>query len=218
MIKACIFDCDGTLLDTLVSIAYSANRALKDYDLKEIAVEEYKYLVGDGAYELIRRCLKRNGEDKLQLFEPVFARYMEYFKKDCMYQVKPYEGILELLTSLRMAGIKTAVLSNKPDVQTQKVIKECFAEDTFDKILGFIDGIPKKPAPDGALTIAKALDVQPEECLYIGDTDTDMQTGNRAGMITVGVLWGFREKEELRANGAKYLAAEPREILGYLKN
>lgn len=216
MIKACIFDCDGTLLDTLISIAYCANLALKDYGLEEIPVEEYKHLVGDGAYVLIDRCLRRTGGDGQSLFESVFTRYMDYFQEGCMYQVAPYAGIAELLQGLRSAGIKTAVLSNKPDDQTKKVIAECFENELFDLVLGYREEIPKKPAPDGALFIAKVLGVKPEECLYIGDTNTDMQTGNSAGMNTVGVLWGFRERAELEENKAAHIVAEPKEIWKYL--
>lgn len=213
MIKVCIFDCDGTLADTLVSIAYNANRALKNYGYMEIPVEEYKRLVGDGAQELIRRCLKRCGDEKCTQFEEVYKRYREYFKEGCTYQVKPYDGIPELLIQLRKRGIKTAVLSNKPHEQTIRVIYHAFPEDTFDMILGFKEEIPKKPAPDGAWKIMEEFQAEAEECLYIGDTNTDMQTGNAAGMHTVGVLWGFRDRKELEENRAEYIAEHPLQIL-----
>lgn len=213
MIKACIFDCDGTLLDTLVSIAYNANLALKDYGFLEIPTEEYKKMVGDGAQELIRRCLKRCGDAQGEHFNEVYKRYQEYFKEGCMYQVKPYDGIEGVLEGLKERGIKTAVLSNKPHEQTLDVITETFRKDVFDMVLGYKPEIARKPAPDGAWKIMDKLNVKKEECLYIGDTNTDMQTGNAAGMHTIGVLWGFRDLKELEENHAEYIIGHPREIL-----
>lgn len=213
MIKACIFDCDGTLLDTLISIAYNANLALKDYGFPEIPAEEYKKMVGDGAQELIRRCLKRCGDMQCERFDEVYKRYREYFKEGCMYQVKPYDGIEEAVEVLKKRGVKTAVLSNKPHEQTLDVISKTFRKDAFDMVLGYKPEISRKPAPDGAWKIMDKFDVTKEECLYIGDTNTDMQTGNAAGMHTVGVLWGFRDRKELEENHAQYIIGHPREIL-----
>lgn len=218
MIKGCIFDCDGTLLDTLVSIAHSANCALKDCGFEEIPVEDFKNLVGDGAAELIRRCLRRNHDTECENFDRVFASYREYFKEGCKYQVVPYDGITDLLDALKERGILTAVLSNKPHRQTIDVINSVFPGETFDLVQGFVEEIPRKPAPDGALLIASKWKVRPEECLYIGDTDTDMKTGNSAGMHTVGVLWGFRDRQELMENHAETLVENPMEILGLLSD
>lgn len=217
MIKVCIFDCDGTLLDTLVSIAHNANLALKDYGFAPIPVPEYKKMVGDGAKELIRRALKRSGDLSCAHYEEVFARYREYFKEGCLYQVKPYDGITELLKELTENGIKTAVLSNKPHPETLHVIEKNFEEGTFEEILGYKDSIKRKPAPDGANLLRQKFGVEAGECLYIGDTNTDMETGNAAGMHTVGVLWGFREKEELVECGAEFIVSEPLEILRIIK-
>lgn len=212
MIKACIFDCDGTLLDTLVSIASNANKALKDYGFQEIPTEEYKHMVGDGARVLIQRCLRRAGDLECLQFEPVYQRYREYFKEGCLYRVIPYEGIQDLIEELKTRGIRRAVLSNKPHEQTLSVISATFDEGDFDVVLGLKKDGKKKPDPAGALEIAGILGVKPEECLYIGDTDTDMQTGNGAGMHTVGVLWGFRDREELEKNHGEFIVERPCEI------
>lgn len=216
MIKVCIFDCDGTLLDTLASIMYCANRALADFDLPQFGPEDYKKFVGEGASVLIERCLKSAGDETIQAFDMVFPRYRDYFKKDCMYQVEPYEGIVELLYMLKENGIRLAVLSNKPHEQTLKVIADSFEEGMFDLVIGQKEEIRRKPAPDGALLIAKEFGVMAQECLYIGDTGTDIQTGNAAGMHSVGVLWGFRDERELREYRAELLAEHPREIFGML--
>ncbi len=213
MIKACIFDCDGTLLDTLVSIGSSANRALEDYGFEPIPIPEYKKLVGDGAQELIRRCLKRCKDEACAHYDEVYKRYREYFKEGCRYEVKAYEGIGELLAELKKTNIRIAVLSNKPHEHTVDVIRDCFGETVFDVVLGAKPELARKPAPDGALVIMRELGTKAQECLYIGDTDTDMQTGNAAGMHTVGVLWGFRDREELKKNHAEYIAEHPHEIL-----
>ncbi|MDO4345337.1 MAG: HAD family hydrolase [Eubacteriales bacterium] len=213
MIKACIFDCDGTLLDTLTSISYCANRALADFGFPVFDSRAYKYFVGDGAANLVRRCLKAAGDTKCSHFDEVLKRYKEYFAVDCMYEVRPYEGINELTEQLKKQGIAFAVLSNKPHEQTVKVISDTFPENTFAAVQGQMEGIPIKPAPDGALFLAKKMGALPEECLYIGDTDTDMKTGNAAGMHTVGVLWGFRERKELEENRAEFIAGCPEEIL-----
>ena len=217
MIKACVFDCDGTLLDTVVSIGYCANRALRDFGFCEYGMDDYKKFVGDGAATLIRRCLIHAGDSNCDYFEDVFKRYMEYFAVDCMYEVEPYEGIVETVRELKKTGIAVTVLSNKPHAQTLKVIEDTLGTQTFEYVQGQMEGIAIKPAPDGALAIAKALNVEPEECLYIGDTGTDMKTGNAAGMHTVGVLWGFRGRQELVENHAENIIEKPQEMLQLVK-
>lgn len=250
-IKACIFDLDGTLADTLRSIAYCGNKTLERCGYEALPEEQYRYYAGDGAKELVRRflyaarslqkkrpaaetaengrsgraalSLRTIGQDSMKAvsdadaeFETMFRTYQEIFAADCMYEVRPYDGIPELLAALKARGIKTAVLSNKPHAQTEDVVLRLFGESYFDRVQGQKDGLPKKPAPDGALRLAAEFGVSPKECLYAGDTDTDMQTGTAAGMLTAGVLWGFRRKEELLRNGAQILAETPLELLNYL--
>ncbi len=215
-ISGCVFDCDGTLLDTLESIAYCANRALRDFGFREFDTEAYKLFVGDGAATLVRRCLAQAGDPAWEHFEEVFARYREYFAVDCMYKVRPYEGITEVVQKLKERGIAVSVLSNKPHAETKKVIADMFGSDMFDYVQGQIEGLAIKPAPDGALQIAKTLQIPPQEFLYIGDTATDMKTGNAAGMHTVGVLWGFRDRKELEESRAETIIARPVEILELL--
>ena len=111
--KACIFDLDGTLCDSVESIACSANHALRDFGMKEATIEEYKVFVGDGVDTLIRRLLCFGGDEACEGFEKVRDRYMEYFKEGCLYNVKPYPGIVATLKELKKQGAKIAVLSNK---------------------------------------------------------------------------------------------------------
>lgn len=213
MIKSCIFDLDGTLANTVESIAYSANRALKAMGLNEFEPERFRYFAGDGSAELIRRCLRENGDREGIRFDEMSRIYGALFEKDCMYHVTPYPGILDLLEKLKEQGIKLSVLSNKPHIQAINVTESLFGKGYFDYIQGQVSQLPRKPAPDGALRIAEVFHVTPGECLYIGDTNTDMQTGNGAGMDTVGVLWGFRTREELEENHASYIIENPMEVM-----
>lgn len=213
MFKACIFDLDGTLADSVESIAFSANRALQEYGFKPNPVESYKQFAGDGADEMLRRSLLAAGDNKLEYFEQVKLKYRELFAKDCMYQVKPYDGILELLKELKDKNIKIAVLSNKPHDRAVDVVEAVFGRDYFDIIIGQSKHINIKPSPDGALIIADELGLLTNECIYIGDTNTDMITGKSANMFTVGVTWGFREREELEENNADYIIDTPLQLL-----
>lgn len=211
--KACIFDLDGTLTNSLKSLAYSVNLTMRDLGYPSIEEEKFKLFAGDGRKVLLERSLKEVGDDKLQHLEQAIQIYDEYFKEYSMYQVVPYEGIVDTLNALKKQGILLAVLSNKPHLQAVRVVTEVFGKDMFDSIRGQQEEVPRKPDPAGALLIAEELQVDTTECLYIGDTNTDMQTGNSAGMNTVGVTWGFRKPEELRENHAKYLIDTPQELL-----
>lgn len=211
--KACIFDLDGTLTDSVKSLAYSVNLTLKDLGYKPQPEECFKQFAGDGRIVLLERALRAAGDIELIHIEEAIQIYDEYFSKNSMYQVKPYDGIAQTLAALRKRGTKLAVLSNKADKEAVKVVETVFGKDMFQIIRGQQEKIPRKPDPKGAILIAQDLNVLCNECLYIGDTDTDMKTGNRAGMNTVGVTWGFRERKELEENHAKYIIEHPKELL-----
>lgn len=226
MIKACIFDLDGTLADTLESMAVAANDALKRAGYEALPVENYKYYAGDGAKTLVERALldaaklrfKEGQSDQLgnavlKDFDKVYELYSACFKEDCTYKAAVFDGIREMLDALKLRGIKTAVLSNKPHDRVIDVITKLFGTDVFNFVLGQKDSIPKKPDPAGALMCAKALKVMPGECMYFGDTNVDMLTGNAAGMYTVGVLWGFRTQRELEENQAHHIVGTPKQIV-----
>lgn len=210
--QACIFDFDGTLCDSVESIAVCANHALRDLGLKEVSPADYKLLVGDGVDMLVRRLLSRNKVESGELFDRLKEKYMEYFREGCCYHVTPYPGIPELLKELKDMGAKLGVISNKPHANTVDVIHQVFQEGVFDWVQGQTEEIPRKPDPAGALYTAEKLGVEPKNCLYIGDTGTDMKTGTAAGMYTVGVLWGFRDQKELEETGAAKIIREPSAI------
>lgn len=214
--KAVIFDLDGTLADTLASIARSANMALAHLGYPALPKDNYRYYAGDGARELMKRVLTDSGDPACSRMDEIMPIYGKIFEKECMYEVHPYDGIPETLEALKQRGLKIAVLSNKPDARTHDVIRDLFGTELFDYVQGQTEKIRRKPCPDGALEIARVFGVKPEECLYCGDTNTDMQTAVAAGMFPIGVLWGFRDRQELLENGAKALAEVPADILKQL--
>lgn len=214
--KACIFDLDGTLGDTLDSLVYSVDKTLKEMQLPAITEDQCRSFVGNGARYLIERALEAAGDENHSRIEEGMELYRRVFDENCTYHLQPYEGIPELLRSLKDRGIKLAVLSNKPHRQTVKVVHAMCGDEVFDHIQGQKDEIPRKPDPAGVNYTLKQLGISKEECLYIGDSEVDIATGKNAGTKTIGVSWGFREKEELKAAGAEYIIDKAEELLQFL--
>lgn len=216
MKKAVIFDLDGTLADTIASITYCGNLALSRFGLSSFGEEDYKRFVGDGAAMLVRRALLAAGDERLEHFDEVYEAYLEIFAKDCMYQVKPYEGICALLEELKRLSVRIAVLSNKPDRDSLRVVEALFGKGYFDFVQGQRADIPRKPDPAGVYRIMEAFVLPAGDFLYVGDSGVDMKTGRAAGIFTVGVLWGFRDRKELVENGADAVISKPLELLSHL--
>lgn len=214
MIKAAIFDLDGTLADTLASIAHFANKALKTNGLPDIPIERYRQLVGDGAKTLVKRMLSEVGAPD-SVIEQVYPLYVKSYDEDFLYKTKPYEGIIELLKTLYEKGIKIGIVSNKPDLTTVKIADNLFSP-YISACVGQREGIAKKPDPKAVLAMLDDFAVKKSECIYIGDTKTDMNTGKNAGIFTIGVLWGFRDYNELIKSGADLIVASPHEIFDYV--
>ena len=212
MYKACIFDLDGTLTDTLESLTYSVNATLSELDLPCITSEQCKAFVGSGARYLIERALIASGDETLLHIEEAMQIYGRIFKQNCTYRVMPYDGITEMLGELKRAGVKLAVLSNKPHLQTLDVV-ETFFSGVFDIVQGQMEGVPRKPDPSAVLMITEQFGVSREECVYVGDSDVDMQTAKAADVLSVGVTWGFRSKEVLLANGAMHTIDRAEELI-----
>ena len=214
--KACIFDLDGTLTNTLESMTYSVNLTLKEMGLSQITKDQCRMFVGNGARVLIEESLKVSGDHKDSRIEEVMKIYGRIFYQNCTYHVTLYEGIPEMLKALKDRGIHLAVLSNKPDRQTVKVVKEIFGDNIFDYAQGQKDGIRRKPEPDGVWYLMEQMQVSKEECLYIGDSEVDAATGKNAGLKTIGVLWGFRDRKTLETAGADHLIERPEELLQFV--
>lgn len=219
MYKCCIFDLDGTLVNSIYAIQKAVNDTLARCSLGPISEEDTKIYVGDGYRPLIERALKACGDKELKHYEDSLNVYNEVFRECCMYRVEAYEGIRELLAFLKEHGIRIAVLSNKPHARTLDNVNGVFGTGLFDAVYGEREpeGIRKKPAPDGVWDILKEFKAEKEECLYFGDTNTDMETGRNAGVDTVGVTWGFRSREELKAYNPKLIADHPSEIISLVK-
>lgn len=213
MYRCCIFDLDGTLINTLSALTYSTNLTLQEFGLGPVGTDEIKKFVGDGYKNQMRRALEHCGDKEPAHYEAALVSYLANFEKNCMFEVQAYDGIKELLAFLKENGIRIAVLSNKPHERTVENIEGVFGKGYFDIIVGEQAGIEKKPSPEGALMICEELGVEPGECLYLGDTNTDMRTGKAARMDTVGVTWGYRDREELESFHPEYVADGPREVI-----
>lgn len=211
--RLCIFDLDGTILYTLDSIARAGNRMLRELGRPEQPVDSYRYFCGDGSDILTRRALAASGGVTEEDLARGCILNRKYIAEYASYHVRPYEGIPEALEALRAAGETLAVFSNKPHEAAGPAVRNAFGDGLFSHIRGQIAGIPPKPAPDGALGIARHFGARPEDCLYFGDSRTDMRTGRAAGMYTVGVLWGYRDEKELVDNGADELVRTPSELV-----
>lgn len=210
--SAVIFDLDGTLVDSIQDIADSMNRTLTHFGYKTYRYDEYKYFVGNGLMNLVAKCLPEDKRTESHIEEVLFVMMSKY-RKNSVNKTVLYPGIPELLDHLSEKNYKMAVLSNKADVLTQDIAMQLLYKWNFEIILGASDFFPRKPNPQSALFIAEELHVQPENILYLGDTDTDMKTANAAGMYAVGVSWGFRERKELEENGAKLIIDKPEELI-----
>lgn len=214
--KACIFDLDGTLTNTLESMTYSVNLTLEEMGLSKITKDQCRLFVGNGARVLMEKSLKAAGDTDASRIEEGMEIYGRIFDQNCTYHVTPYEGIPEMLKVLKDKGIHLAVLSNKPDRQTVKVVKAIFGEELFDYAQGQKEGIRRKPEPDGVWYLMEQMHVSKEECLYIGDSEVDAATGRNAGLKTIGVLWGFRDRKTLETAGADDLIDRPDELLQFV--
>ncbi len=213
--KAVIFDLDGTLLNTLDDLADCANRALASFSLPVHPVDSYRYFVGEGMERLIQRILPADRRDAATISRMIKA-FREDYGRNWKVKSRMYDGIGTMLDGLAEAGLQRAILSNKPHDFTRVCVNELLAGYRFEPIFGQRPGIPPKPDPAGALEIASLLKTEPADILYLGDTATDMQTADRAGMFATGVLWGFRPRKELEENGARALVAQPIEVLNLL--
>lgn len=213
MIKAVIFDLDGTLLNTLDGLKDSTNFALRQFGYEEKSIEQIRSYVGNGVEKLIMRALPQ-GVNK-----PDFENCLETFKLDYsknMYKkTVPYAGIIEMLKVLKAKNIKTGVVSNKFDAAVKELCKKYFGE-LIDIAEGEGPQTRPKPCPDGVLKVMKCLDVKNNEVLYVGDSDVDVCTANNANIECIGVTWGFRDKKVLIDSGATKIINTPQEIFKYL--
>lgn len=192
--KLAIFDMDGTILDTLVDLAEAMNYALRKAGIKERSLQEIRSYMGNGMLRLIRLAAPEDAS--AELLAELKETFTEFYKAHCSAHTRPYDGIVELIEELRSQGVKTAVVSNKPDFGVQLLVQDYFPT-SFDAAVGERIGIAKKPAPDSVNEVLRLLDISREEAVYIGDSEVDIETARNAGMTGVIVTWGFRDESYL---------------------
>lgn len=209
-----IFDMDGTILNTLEDLTDSLNATLSHFDYPSHSMEDVRHFVGNGIGLLISRAVPA-GTSKEQE-ERVYAYFMEYYPRHCAQKTRPYEGIEELITCLRKEGCKVAVVSNKADVAVKELAEQYFPG-AFDIAVGERTGIARKPAPDSVNEVLRMLQIPREKAVYIGDSEVDIATARNAGLESIIVEWGFREKKYLLEKGGKVFADRPESILKLLE-
>jgi phosphoglycolate phosphatase len=208
--RAAVFDLDGTLLNTLADLADSGNELLASYGMAPHPEPAFRYFVGNGSRKLMERILPGKSPEQI---DEALARYKAIYEKHLTAKTTPYAGISETLSALKARGVRMAVCTNKHISAAEALIRKYFPADTFDAFEGDRSGVPRKPDPAHVRIVLEKMGVRPEETVYLGDSGVDMQTAVNAGALPVGVLWGFREKDELMENGAQILLSKPSELL-----
>lgn len=218
-IKAVIFDLDGTLIDSVCDIADAANAALRQHGHPLHTYDEYRTFIGKGLRNLCERSLPESFRTNEEI-EACHAILMAHYLEHPVDKTQPYPGIREVLASLHGKGYPMAVLSNKADILTCKIIKELGLMPFFTVVSGLRDGFPRKPDPQGAFWVLEQLNkactdlnILPENILYCGDSAVDMQTAEAAGFTSCACTWGFRPRAELEACHPHYMVNTPCEIL-----
>ncbi|MBR2455392.1 MAG: HAD family hydrolase [Clostridia bacterium] len=202
MINTIVFDLDGTLLNTLEDLKDSVNFALErqGYPLRDLG--EIRSFVGNGIRLLMERAVPEN--TPAETFEICFKDFCDYYKIHMEDKTAPYDGINDMLTNIKKAGFKTAIVTNKADFAAQDLCKRMFGEN-IDFVVGSSDDRPNKPAPDGVFYALEKLNSKIENTVFVGDADTDILTAKNANLPSIGVLWGFRDREVIEEAGAEYI-------------
>lgn len=211
--QACIFDLDGTLLDTLQDLANSANAALKAVGLPTRSIDDVRRFVGNGVRVLMRRAVPEGTDDAT--YEAAYAQFLDVYAREKAHHTCPYAGIRETVQVLEARGVRCAVLSNKNDDAVAALCAQYFPG-LFEWTQGMRDGIRPKPAPDALLAICKRLNIALDDVVYIGDSEVDVQTAQAAGVRLIAVTWGFRSRQALLEAGATTLVDRPEELLSVL--
>jgi phosphoglycolate phosphatase len=209
--NAFIFDLDGTLIDSLADLAEAVNRMLEQHGYPRAPLSVFPKYIGDGVRALVTRALPPDVLGKEDIDARV-ADYQRHYEDTWRSETRPYTGMQETLEDLMARGMRVAVLSNKPDHFTKLCCAHFFPDVPFAPVLGARKGVPRKPDPHSALEICRELQVKPAECAFVGDSGIDMATAVNAGMLPVGVRWGFRGEAELVEHGARKLVSHPDDL------
>lgn len=214
MVRFCIFDLDGTLANSLQDLADSTNFALQSMGYPTHPLECYRHFVGDGIVMLMRRAAPEGVED--EVIKRLHDAFDRHYSMHCFDHTLPYEGCPELLRRLEEQGVRTAVLSNKPDEFAGEIVRRLYPQAHFSAVFGKREGYEKKPDPAALNGMIRQSGIPKEQCLYIGDSNVDVFTAHNAGIPCCGALWGFRGYQELQDAGADAFAAQPLDVLNCL--
>lgn len=214
MYKAVIFDLDGTLLDTLEDLADSVNEMLRKFSCPERTLEEIRSFVGNGMKKLVERSVSEDFDTKN--FDAAYEFFRLSYARNMQNKTHPYDGILKCLEELKENDIITVVTSNKNDDAVKNLCKEYFGE-LITLAVGAKEGVPSKPNPEMVISAMREIGAEKEECIFVGDSDTDILTAKNAGLKSVGVLWGFRNREILEKTQADFVISSPEEIIAIVK-
>lgn len=212
--KLLIFDLDGTLADTLISIRDSVNMALEKYQLPLRTYDEVMWAIGNGARELMRRSVPAELSTDQAFIDRIYEDYTEAYNKTFANIDGCYPFVSEVLHTLKERGYTLAVLSNKPDFYTKRIVETLFSDGTVSFAAGQTS-LPRKPDPTVPLMIAERFGASPSECAFIGDSDVDVMTAKNSGMTAVACSWGYRPKEALQ--DADYIIDDARELLSIFR-
>lgn len=209
MITACVFDLDGTLLDTVEDIATALNRGLAAAGLPARTTKECTAFIGGGIQEAVRRAAPQASPEKR---EQALAAFREFYVQHCTDKTVAYPGIGEMLSVLTERGAALGVLSNKPEDAARKIMAYFFPQIPFRFVFGQVEHRPLKPNPAAALSVVRVLQIPPEQIAYVGDSGTDMVFARDAGLFPIAVSWGYRPYTELIAQGATVLLHAPDDL------
>ncbi len=207
--KAVLFDMDGTVVDTIDDLRDSVDHSLKHFGMPGISKEDTLRFIGNGARRLIEQAVPEGTEE--DLLEEVLKYYVNYYQAHCMVKTAPFEGVIEMMTRLKKAGIRQVIVSNKPDVAANEIAERFFGG-LAEFVMGEKEGLRRKPWPDMVDAAVGRLGLSKDECLYVGDSEVDIATAKNAGVQCIPVLWGFRDRKTLEEAGAPVIAETPAEL------
>ena len=209
------FDLDGTLLNTLDDLADSMNSVLEHNGHPPHPVQAYRYFVGKGMEALVRQALPEHARSPEHI-RHCLAQMQDSYARNWANKTHPYPGVPDMLATLKARGMRLNILSNKPQANTEETVAHFFDPDLFDAVIGARDNVPKKPDPTALLELMSSFGLDKSHCLFVGDSAVDVRTGRAAEVLTIGVLWGFRDAPELTENGAQELIKSPDQLVQLL--
>lgn len=213
MIKAVFFDLDGTLCDTLPDLTASLNYALRTFDLPVYNSDQVRGMIGNGVSRL---CALALPPDRQDLHSQILALFRAHYAVHCTDLTRPYPGILEAVSALSERGILLGVLSNKPQLMSERIISVCFEKNFFKDVFGQTERLPLKPDPALFTETMQSHGLLSSEVLYVGDSDTDLRFAENACVTVIGCAWGYRGKEFLLDHGARYVIDQPMDLLSFV--